>query len=304
VEPEGNFILIEQIDELLRSVSLKNFEGQVKVIIIDDVEKMTTEAANSLLKTLEEPPRGVVFILVSSNLESVLPTIISRCRIVQFKSLPLDETVSFLMSRYTISSEEAELAARLNGGILGAAISFATSPSKRERRASVLHIAQKIDRADLAEVSFMAETLLREIKRPLDELKAKQKRDIDEIKERSGQTEIPSGVKKKIEQRQKRETSHEEGQGFMDILGVLASWYRDIMLLQETNNQEMLVNRDQTQLIREYAGVLTSADACKCLEVIEETRQYSRFNVNMQLAFETMLFKIHDVVAVRDASYF
>jgi DNA polymerase-3 subunit delta' len=303
IEPEGNFILIEQIDELLGAISLKNFEGRTKVIVIDDADRMTPEAANSLLKTLEEPPDDVVFVLVSSNLEAVLPTIMSRCRIVQFKSLPVDDTISFLMERHALSRDEAELITRLSGGILGVAMSFATSPAKKERRMVVLGVAQRVDRVDLARISFMAEDFLRETKRPLDELKARQKREFEELIKQMGQNDIPAGIKKRLEQRHKREIGHEEHQGFLDVLGVLASWYRDIMLLHETGREDLLTNRDQILLVKEHTDTLTSAEACACLDAIERTRQYSRFNVNMQLAFETMLFKIHDVVAVQEAPY-
>lgn len=303
IEPEGNFILIEQIDVLLGAVSLKNFEGRTKVIIVDDADRMTSEAANSLLKTLEEPPAEVVFILVSSNLEAVLPTIMSRCRIVQFKSLPVDDIISFLMHRYSMRRDEAELATHLSGGILGSAISFAVSPAKKERRMAVLRAAQQIDRVDLARISFMAEDFLNETKRPLGELKIKQKQEFDELKKKMGQAEIPAGVKKRLEQRHKREAGHEEQQGFLDVLNVLASWYRDIMLLHETGREDILSNLDQTLLVKEHTDILTSAEACMCLDVIEKTRQYSRFNVNMQLAFEEMLFKIHETVAVQEAPY-
>jgi DNA polymerase III subunit delta' len=301
VEPEGNHVLKEQVDEILRSVSRKNFEGQVRVIIIDEVDKMTSEAANMLLKTLEEPPQSVVFILVSSNPDGILPTIMSRCRIIQFKALPIYELVRFLSNRLGCSEEEAILAARVGNGIMGDAIAYAISPAKKMRRALVLQALQKIDRMDLAGVSLLAEDFVRETKRSLDEIKAKQKRDMEEMKSITGQNEIPSGVKKRLEQRHKRELTHEEHQGFIDIINTIASWYRDILLLHETGREDMLANVDSLLLAKEHTDRVTGVEACSCLETVEETRQYSRFNVNMQLAFESMLFKIYDIVAVQEA---
>ncbi|MBI4733784.1 MAG: DNA polymerase III subunit delta' [Rubrobacteridae bacterium] len=300
VEPEGNFVLKEQVDDILRAVARKNYEGRVKVIIIDDADKMTTEAANSLLKTLEEPPLNVVFILISSNPDSVLPTVLSRCRIVQFRALTMVELVKFLSERHGLAHEEAVLASRVNNGILGNAIAFTASPAKKARRAAILQAVQRIDRMDLAGVSFMAEDFLREIKRPLEELKTKQKRDMDDLKKQMGQADIPAGVKKRMELHHKREIAHEEHQGFIDILNVVTSWYRDILLLHETNREDILVNFDHILLIKEHADRITSIEACSCLKTIEETKQYSRFNVNIQLAFETMLFKVHDIVAVQE----
>ncbi|MBI4733647.1 MAG: hypothetical protein HY779_02325, partial [Rubrobacteridae bacterium] len=226
------------------------------------------------------------------------------CRVVQFRALPADEMVTFLMERYSLEHREAVLFARLSGGILGVAISYAISAAKKERRSEVLRVVQQLDRTDLARVSFMGEGFLREAKRSLDELKARQKRELDDLKKQMGNADIPSGVKKRVEQRHKREATHEEHQGFLDILSILVSWYRDIIMLSETGREDLLTNLDQVLLLKEHADRLTGADACRCLDVIEETRQYLRFNVNMQLAFETMLFKVRDIVAVREASLY
>ncbi|MCL6472309.1 MAG: DNA polymerase III subunit delta' [Firmicutes bacterium] len=303
VEPEGNFILIEQIRRLLQSISLKNYEGKTKVIIIDEADKLTTEAANTLLKTLEEPPQNLVFILISSNIDALLPTIISRCRLVQFRPLPVSEMISFLVERYNLSYEEAALATRLSGSILGNAISFAISPVKKERRKKVLRIVQDIDRFDLAGLTFVAEELLGEVKRPLNELKEKHKKEISELKSQFNLGNIPPQIKKRIEQRQKRELSYEEHQGFEEILGIMVSWFRDIILLKETGREDLLLNKDYILAVKETVELLTSQDIYRCLQIIEETKQYLRFNVNMQLAFETMLFKIHDVIKVQNSHF-
>lgn len=304
IEPEGNFILIEQVEALLHSVSLKNFEGKTKVIVIDEADKMTAEAANALLKTLEEPPSDVVFILVSANLEGVLPTIISRCRLVQFRAIPAGEMISFLVARHGVGEKEAALATRLSGGILGTAMSFAKSSSKKTRRRAVLGIAQAIDRMDLARVSFAAEELASEVKRPLDELKDAHKKELSDLKGQFGAKDKASKqAVTRLEQRHKREISREEHQGFEEILNILASWYRDLLLSKETGRDDVLTNQDHVRLVHEHAELLSSRDVYKCLQIIEETKQYLRFNVNMHLAFETMLFKIYDVVAVKQTPY-
>lgn len=303
IEPEGNFIVLEQVRQIQQATSLKNFEGKTKVVIVDEVNRFTQEAANSLLKTLEEPPSDTVFILITSNLEAVLPTIISRCRQIQFKSIPSQEMVSFLIDRYNLSYDQAVLSTKLSGGILGTAISFATSATKKERRKLVLKVAQDLDRHDVAGLTFVAEDLVREVKRPLDELREKHKKEFVEIKEHYGSKGIPSHIKKYLEQRHKREISREEHQGFDEILNILASWYRDIVLQKETGRDDLQTNQDCRLTIKEYADVLTSEDLYKCLQIIEEMKQYLRFNVNMQLALESMLFKIHEVVAVQNSFY-
>lgn len=82
VRPDGNFLKINQIREIKRGTSYKPYEGRWKIWIIEDSDKMTEEAANSLLKVLEEPPGDTVIILLSSNPSALLPTVVSRCQIV------------------------------------------------------------------------------------------------------------------------------------------------------------------------------------------------------------------------------
>jgi DNA polymerase-3 subunit delta' len=83
VEPRGATLKIDQIREVQRSISFTHFEGRYKIVIFLDANKMTLEAANSLLKVLEEPPSGTLFILVAENGDNILPTVLSRCQVVK-----------------------------------------------------------------------------------------------------------------------------------------------------------------------------------------------------------------------------
>lgn len=87
ISPEKETIGIDQIRELNREVQWKPFEGKYKVYILEKAEKLTQEAANSFLKTLEEPPTNVFFILLSENKDTLLPTILSRCWALPFSGL-------------------------------------------------------------------------------------------------------------------------------------------------------------------------------------------------------------------------
>lgn len=89
VNPDGNSIKIEQIRLLIQKIYEKPVSSDKKVYIINDAEKMTTEAQNSLLKTLEEPPLYATLILTTSNESKLLSTIISRCTKIYF--LPIEE---------------------------------------------------------------------------------------------------------------------------------------------------------------------------------------------------------------------
>ena len=87
---------IDEIRKIKEGASFRPIEGRYKVYIIDEVHMLTREAFNALLKTLEEPPPHVVFVLATTNLEKVPPTIISRCQVLEFRNLPRDLIVKRL----------------------------------------------------------------------------------------------------------------------------------------------------------------------------------------------------------------
>ena len=129
---------IDQVREVQHSSSLPPFEGRYKVFIIDGAELMSTEAANCLLKTLEEPAARVVFILLTAN-DGMLPvTVVSRCQRLELHPLPISQVESVLNERRSLEQPKAELLARLCHGCLGWALSAADDDSLLQRRAQLI----------------------------------------------------------------------------------------------------------------------------------------------------------------------
>jgi len=113
---------IDQIRQLQHSASLPPFEGKYRVYIIDGTEQMSSEAANCLLKTLEEPGAKVVFILLTTNEKLLLPTVISRCQRLELPPLHEDEVAKVLTGRYHVEPQKARLLSKLCHGCPGWAI--------------------------------------------------------------------------------------------------------------------------------------------------------------------------------------
>ncbi len=107
--PREGSLKIEQIRDLKREAGYKLFEGKKKVWIIEGADKLTPEAANSLLKILEEPPPDVVFILISETEEKLLPTILSRCEIIHFFPLSSQALHSIIAAYLPPDSPKANL---------------------------------------------------------------------------------------------------------------------------------------------------------------------------------------------------
>ena len=119
---------IDQVRGMERTAALGAYEGKHRVFIIDGVEKMSLEASNALLKTLEEPPSGVIFLLLSSQEDELLSTIRSRCQRLEVKPLPEREMIDLLIGEHGLGAEDAELLARLSAGRLGWALTAAREP--------------------------------------------------------------------------------------------------------------------------------------------------------------------------------
>lgn len=133
VAPDGQFIKIDQMRGLSREVFFKPFEGKRRVFIVDEAEKFKAEAANSILKTLEEPPDTSVLILISSRPNDLLPTIRSRCQMYRFAPLPPEDIERLLQGRTSYSPEERRLLARIAGGSLGKALTVDPAEYRRQR---------------------------------------------------------------------------------------------------------------------------------------------------------------------------
>ena len=115
-------IKVEQIREGVEDrLFLKSFEGKCKVVIVDEAERMSNGAQNAFLKTLEEPPPNSVIILITSNPDSLLPTIRSRCQLIRFNALPEELIFNELKKRDDLSLEEAHICSKLSNGSLGRA---------------------------------------------------------------------------------------------------------------------------------------------------------------------------------------
>ncbi len=121
---ESMQIKIQQMRHLECQIALKPFEGRYKVWIIKDAEYMTQEAANSFLKTLEEPPPYSLFILTVERPKDLLPTIMSRCQIIRLKPLDIEALTSILVNEHGYDRQDAEVVARYAEGKLGKALQF------------------------------------------------------------------------------------------------------------------------------------------------------------------------------------
>ncbi|SDJ81594.1 DNA polymerase III subunit delta' [Natronincola ferrireducens] len=143
LQEEGS-IKIEAIRELQKNFQMKPYEGTKKVWIISDAGKMTTQAQNALLKTLEEPPQHGTILLITTNGNSLLPTITSRCQRLKLLSVALEKIQSYLMEEKNVDEKEAKVLAAFSNGVIGKALQLLEDEEFKERRQRIMVITRDI----------------------------------------------------------------------------------------------------------------------------------------------------------------
>lgn len=139
--PDGTFHKIAQMRELAREAQYRPFENRRRVLVVDAAHKMRDEAANAILKTLEEPPPSTLIILVTDQPYALLGTIRSRCQIMRFAPIEPDAIERFLSARYRRPADETRLLSRVAAGRIGRALSLDLSVY-RDRRKEMLGLVE------------------------------------------------------------------------------------------------------------------------------------------------------------------
>lgn len=147
-------ISIDRIREIRRQASYKSFEGKGRVVLIFDCERMTIEAANSLLKIVEEPPEKMYLIMTSSKPNLLLPTITSRCQIIKFDPLTVDEIENALVEHNGIDKRKAGLTARMAAGSYRRALDL-LSRDLDEMQQQALNFFRKSVQNDFVQLEYV-----------------------------------------------------------------------------------------------------------------------------------------------------
>lgn len=140
-------------------IHVKPYNSPYKVYIIDSADKLTEQAQNALLKTIEEPPEYAIILLLVNNISSMLPTILSRCVLLNLRPVDKQQIKEYLMTRHHIPDYKAEMAAAFSGGNVGKAIKYASSEEFDQMKENVLHILKYIDEMELHEIVSGLKTL-------------------------------------------------------------------------------------------------------------------------------------------------
>jgi DNA polymerase-3 subunit delta' len=274
-------------ESVVAAASHTPFESSHRVFVLERADTMNDEAANALLKTLEEPPSYVVLLLLTDNPSQVLPTISSRCQPVRFDPLPAAELAQKLQSR-GIDPETATACARLSLGDGERALTLALTPELRARteafaRAPIhgraheeqawrplLEQARKAGAAAKAEV----EAALAE------ELEYLPKKE-----HRKRETEFTDRAR-----RAERRASTGALEHALQLIGL---WYRDLACVA-AGAEELVHHSDRLEALQQDAAKRDGAAWRAAVATVEDTRAALLLNVSEELALEALAYRLEE----------
>ena len=233
---------VDDVREIIDEVNKKPFEGDKKVIIIHQGNKLTIQAQNALLKTIEEPPTEVYIIILCESLELILDNIKSRCEIYKLTPLTKDELYKYIAIKgYDYSEEEKASAIAFSEGIPG-----------------------RIDR-------YFSDTELQELRdKIVDLLLQLTNNEIEAILEKEEQL---------VSYKQNKE----------EVINVLSSFIRDILVNKEVYNENLIINRDKIKEIERLTNEMSFKKLNKMILGLQEARKNIKNNVSWAMTVRIML---------------
>ena len=287
--------LVSQVRELIADASLAPVRAQAKVYILQDAGLLRGAAANALLKTIEEPSPGVIFVLIARTVEQVLPTIASRCQQVPFRVVSPGLAEETVAEESGLTGPEVRIALSICG-TPERAVEFLASPGRRQVRRLVVRTLDELARDDSWDVLCSARELVEAVRAPLDDYRKRQsegtKQDADYLSAKA---------LKQIEDANKRELTSRERSGMMEALAAVDSVLRDVLMRCEEIPGEP-VNVDVAEVVDRLAAGTDTAGALRALEAVGRASDDLSHNVSPQLALEVMLLGIKEALTCPPSS--
>jgi DNA polymerase III subunit delta' len=283
LEPLGDQIRIDPIRDLRRDLHMRPFEAARRVYLVFGAHLMNEDAADALLKDLEEPPDYAVVVLVADDLGPLPPTIRSRCQLIPFRRLSQRAVKAYLSAR-GLAGEQLEALARVAGGRLDRADRLLDAEAGK-RRSILIELARSVyldPRFDPGAASKSVHDL------------AQQR--AAEAKARAEADPLSDETPREAEQRIRRTARGAERDEVLDALDILTSWYRDLVVIA-AGAEPAVVNSDRLAELSEDGSPDRSPAAERAAEAVRETWRSFEFQVQPGLALEALFARLRRELA-------
>ncbi len=282
LEPVGDQIRIDDIRELRRDLHMRPFEAERRVYLLYAAETMNEDAADALLKDLEEPPPYAVIVLVADDLGPLPETILSRCQLVPFTRLSERAVREEIAARAPgLDPAEASALARLAAGRLDRAARL-LDPQSAKRREALLEVARGVYADPEFEPGDAAQRILDGARERAAEAKTAAEQELELL-------DLPT---REAEQRVRRAARGAERDELLAALEELASWYRDLVVVA-VGAERAVVHADRLSVLAEDGTTERLAAAERACEIVRETwRAFEEFNLSPPLALEALFVRL------------
>lgn len=280
---ERVLISIDEVTEFIEKSIQMPAIGKYRIMVIEDADRMSERTSNLLLKSLEEPPKGTIWMICAPSEADLLPTIRSRVRRVQLKVPTVEAVAQLLVEKYGIGLQLAQQSAAQAQSHVGMARRLASNAGARDRRSQALKAVLSI--TDIPSAMAVSEALAKLAESDGAQLTAEQ----DEaerkalflamgVSEESKLNPSSRAQLRRLEESQKRRATRSKRDGLDRILIDLMGLYRDVLTVQ-LGAGEPLINVDLVQEISKLANESTQAQSIHNIEEIEKVRNRMERNV-------------------------
>ncbi|MBE6479528.1 MAG: DNA polymerase III subunit delta' [Olsenella sp.] len=300
--------VVDQVHELMEDVQMAPMRARAKVYIVNRADLLRDRAANALLKTIEEPPAGVYFILLGRSVDAILPTIVSRCQQVPFRIVPTADGIAQLVRRCGASEVDAAVALAV-AGTPERAVTYLGSPKRQEVRRLMVRTLSELPADDTWDVLRSADdlyTAVLDAAGMLDERGRRRKRDDvvkTEVRERTRDVEdyLSAAALRQLEVDARRTISARERSGMMEALAAAESLLRDCLVARE-GAPGGITNQDAAATVEAIAARTGTDGLVRALEAVTRAGDDLAHNVTPQVALEAMLIAVKEALTCPPSS--
>lgn len=247
-------------EQIVNDVGIKPYSNKYKIYIVEEAERMNPQAQNAILKTIEEPPEYAIIILLTANHNAFLQTILSRCVLIQMKSIDTESIKKILQTKYEIVDYQSQMVATFAQGNIGKAIALATDSSFNEVKDKVVSLCKRASRMEENQIA--------------DEVKA---------------------IKEANDSDKKAGDDSDKFQSFVEqMLDLITLWFRDVLLYKATLNDNLLLFTENSYDIQEQAQNCSYLGLNNIVDAITDTRARLNANVNFELTIMLLIESIKE----------
>lgn len=289
VSPSGakQVIGIDAIRNVEHFAQLKSFEARYKVSLIERPEKLTKEAGNSFLKTLEEPPANVIIILLTAFPDKILPTIVSRCQKIKFLSLNPSEGIKIVEKRFNLDENKAHTLYFVCSGKVKW-IQLWIELDLWDLRDSIFEFLINVfskEKRDYNAPLALAELIVETITMFTDKVKKEKQNNIKEF-----EGNLASAQLKNLKDLKKAEAEDFKKEMVKIIFSIIKSFYADIFAIN--HGTEFIINKDKEAFLKKKSKNFSHSYLSKAIEELERDDAYLNSSANLSLTFQVLFINL------------